>query len=160
MSAPLCSVRRDGATLTLQLGNSLGAIEAGRLALAEFWAENALTDRVVNRLEVVFEEIVSNIVRHGFVPESAQGLTVEATAGAHSIVLRFEDDGAPFDPLAAVPPPQLTDLDSAPEGGLGIALVRRLAAHVAYAELAPSAGRDSFAPRNRFDVTIARGNDA
>jgi hypothetical protein len=51
-------------------------------------------------------------------------------------------------------PAPLTDLSSAPEGGLGIALVRRLAGRVSYEALRPACG--DFRPVNRLTLELAR----
>ncbi len=151
----LLDVVDDGSTLHLWLGNGLPSIEAGRQALAPFCARLALPPRVVNRLEVVFEEIVSNIVRHGFVSGSAQRIRVTASATPAAVHLRFEDDGMPFDPLARAVPPPLHTLADAPLGGLGIALVRKLAASISYTALAETHRPGGFAPVNRLEITLS-----
>jgi anti-sigma regulatory factor (Ser/Thr protein kinase) len=117
--------------LHLRLANDIGAVAASLAALQQFAAEQQLPPRLANRLEVVFEELVSNPIRHGFQPKSAQSLRIWLERLDQIIRLEIEDDGAAFDPLARAEPAPLADLDTAPEGGLGIALVRKLASHIA-----------------------------
>ena len=131
--------------LHLALNNTIAAVEAGRQELLRFVAPLALSDRVINRLEVVFEELVSNIVRHGFAPGSDQSIAVRVVARPGAIQLTFEDDGAPFDPLAAPPAERLTSLETARLGGLGLPLVRKMAAELAY---------EPIASGNRLTVSI------
>ncbi len=145
----------DGDALHLRLGNGLASVAAGQQALARFGERHALTPRVVNRLEVVFEEIVSNIVRHGFTPGSRQSIAVAVIAGAEALRLVFEDDGAPFDPLLHGAPPPLRTLADAPLGGLGVALVRRLAADIRYTRPSAMSPGGSFTPVNRLEVTLS-----
>ena len=51
---------------------------------------------------------------------------------ADDVVMRFEDDGVPFDPLQAEPPVVPTSIDDAVPGGLGLMLVRKCALSVTY----------------------------
>ena len=100
--------------------------------------------------ELVFEEVVSNVIRHGHAPEIAFSLTCEPAA--HVIILTFEDAGPPFDPLAQ---PLLTlpkSLAEAPLGGLGLLLVRKASSRLQY-ERTP-------AQTNRLIVTISAADSA
>jgi serine/threonine-protein kinase RsbW len=145
--------------LRLVLNNTIAAIEDGRRPMLRFLEPQALSAAVINRLEVIFEEVVSNIVRHGFEARSDQSILVVVTAGPGAIELRFEDDGAPFNPLDVPEPEPFRSLETVKFGGLGIPLVRRLSARVRYERLAGSERHDSthrpFAPRNRLSVSIA-----
>jgi len=145
---------RAGGELRLILDGRLAAIEDGRLAILSYREPLALDPLVINRLEVVFEEIVSNIVRHGFTPGSGQSIAVRLAVRPNAVVLTVEDDGIAFNPLDAPEPAPLTSLETAPLGGLGIALMRKLAADVRYET--PSWVPDAaFKPTNRLTVAIA-----
>jgi anti-sigma regulatory factor (Ser/Thr protein kinase) len=148
-----------GGDLGLVLNNTLAAIEAGRLEILRHLAPLALDALVINRVEVVFEEVISNIVRHGFKPGAEQTILVHVAARPQAIAFVFEDDGAPFDPTTAPEPAPLTTLESAPLGGLGIPMVRRLAASVAYevvppGEAGPEFGARTCGARNRLRVSV------
>jgi anti-sigma regulatory factor (Ser/Thr protein kinase) len=147
-------VRLDDSGIVLTLDNDIGEIAAALPHLEAFGAQVGLGARLQNRVEVVVEEVVSNAVRHGFSPGSAQRVRISARAEADRLVLVFEDDGQPFDPLAVRAPASLTDLASAPEGGLGIALLRRLAERVAYES--PRSADGDFRPVNQLTVELAR----
>jgi serine/threonine-protein kinase RsbW len=79
-------------------------------------------------IELVFEEMASNIVNYGR-PSNA----VEAMVRfGDDTVLRFEDDGIAFDPRAQPPPaaaPTRADLQI---GGLGIVIVRDICSRFDY----------------------------
>lgn len=145
----------DGGRLTLRLGNGLGAIVDGGGPLGEFCERERLAPAVVNRIEVIFEEVIANIVRHGFVPDSDQSIRVEAAMDGDDVVLIFEDDGVAFDPTLRAPPAPFTQLADAQIGGLGISLVRRLSRAVEYTAPAPSEG--DFHATNRLTVRVAAG---
>ena len=153
------SCRTDEDGLRLVLNNSLDAIEEGRLALLDFLQPHALDDRVINRLEVIFEELVSNTVRHGFAPQSDQSVQVQAAARGEQLELVFEDDGTPFNPLQAEAPAPFQSLETARLGGLGIPLAIKLSSSLSYERPSPvpegSAPAGGFAPTNRLRVTIS-----
>ena len=72
----------DG-TLRLVLNNSLAAVEDGRSAIVRFLGP--IDSRALNRLEVLFEEMVTNTVRHGFDKGSDQSIHVAVTRGPGAI---------------------------------------------------------------------------
>lgn len=145
---------RDGrAGLTLQLDNAIASIEIGRLALNAYLEPLACDARLLNRLEVVFEEIVSNIVRHGGgagrILVRAEFLA-EREGGGPAVRLTVEDDGAAFDPLHLPEPEMTARLEDAQLGGLGIPLIRRLSRTVSYARV--GAGQSAL---NRLVAMVA-----
>jgi serine/threonine-protein kinase RsbW len=149
----------DGA-LELVLGNSLGAIEAGRLAIMEHLEPSAPAPSAINRFEVIFEELISNTVRHGFTPGADQRIRVVVEVGPDSMTLTIEDEGVPFNPLRAPPPPPFESIETMKIGGLGISLVRSLSTALSYE--APSSDEERidingrpFEPNNRLKVTIS-----
>jgi anti-sigma regulatory factor (Ser/Thr protein kinase) len=95
--------------------------------------------------ELVFEEVVSNIIRHGHAPEIE--LSIACDADANTIDLTFEDAGPPFDPLERPLPTLPKSIEEAPLGGLGLLLVRKASTHLQY-ERTP-------AGKNRLTVKIA-----
>lgn len=144
-----------GDDLVLDLGGSLDALAASRPELEQFFDANGIDPRVANRIEVIFEELASNAMRHGFRPGGGQSVRVRLTPRPDAIELTFEDDGAPFDPLAHESRPRARSLAEATPGGLGIPLVRKLSASFHYE--APSGQRgEGFQPTNRVVVSVAR----
>lgn len=100
-------------------------------------------------VELVFEEIVANILRHGAPADAmappAVAVAVELADAA--IVMTFEDDGPPFDPCGRADPAPASSLADAEPGGLGLMMVRRAAQDMVYRRV-PDRG-------NRLVVTIA-----
>jgi serine/threonine-protein kinase RsbW len=139
--------------LHLVLNNTLAGIEDGRCRMLDFLG--TLDERASHRLQVIFEEIVSNTVRHGFTRGSGQSIHVVIERQAGAIALSFEDDGAPFDPSSAPAPEAFSSIESARVGGLGIPLVQRLAKTLQYERLAPQTGSAGFKPCNRVLVSVA-----
>lgn len=79
-------------------------------------------------LDVMLDEIVSNIVAHS--GASAFEMTVARTE--RGVELVFSDDGRPYDPLARGDPDTSLDAASRPIGGLGILMVKKMASSLAY----------------------------
>jgi len=104
-------------------------VEEGRLALLAYLQPFGVDPAVINRIEVVLEEIVSNVVRHG---QGADMVRIKARHGEDTIRLEFEDNGSHFDPFDAPEPEAFTTVVDAELGKQGIPLVKRLARAVAY----------------------------
>jgi serine/threonine-protein kinase RsbW len=107
----------------------------------------ALDEAVRFDAELVFEEVVANIVNHGAVPGRTLDVRVTLEAGADSIVLTFDDDGVAFDPRNR-PPPAPLRLDEERIGGFGLVLMRHAARSIDY-ERTP-------AGRNHLTVILRR----
>jgi anti-sigma regulatory factor (Ser/Thr protein kinase) len=104
------------------------------VAFATEFAERAkLPLEELNRLLVILDELVSNIVRHGYEGAVANGAIEVVLSFARSrLGIEITDNGRAFDPLSA-PPPDL-DLPAAerPLGGLGIHIVKALVDEARY----------------------------
>jgi anti-sigma regulatory factor (Ser/Thr protein kinase) len=148
-------VSLDAGRLELTMDNDIGEIAAALPHLEAFGEHAQLDRKLQNKLEVIFEELVSNAIRHGFTAGSAQQVRVRADNSGEALTLVFEDDGAPFNPVERAAPAPFTDLASAPEGGLGIAVVKKMSQEVRY-DSPRSAAADGFSPVNRVTVVLAR----
>jgi len=135
--------------LVARLANGPAAVEQSRVAVLSYLEPLGIFARTLNRVEVVLEELVSNLVRHG---KDVNLVTVAAGYRGGVVDLVIEDDGDAFDPFAVAEPDPPTTLADAPLGGLGIPLVRRLSASARYDRI--GSGSDA---RNRVSVRIANG---
>ena len=79
-------------------------------------------------VELAFEEIVTNIIRHG----SPTDVEVAIAFDEREIVLTFEDNGVPFDPCEQPAPTLPESLDEAVVGGLGLVLVNKIVGRMTY----------------------------
>jgi anti-sigma regulatory factor (Ser/Thr protein kinase) len=98
--------------------------------------------------ELVFEEIVANIVRYGAVAGRHPEIRVTLEPFSDSVCITFDDDGVPFDPCADFQPDPPRSLEGEKIGGFGLTLVRRAASSLEY--LRTDDGH------NRLRVTVAR----
>jgi anti-sigma regulatory factor (Ser/Thr protein kinase) len=99
-------------------------------------------------LFVVLDELLSNVVRHGY-GEAAHG---QIEVGFHLrdgvLDLTIVDDAGPFNPLTIAEPATGGPADERPAGGLGILFVRKLMDHVKYERCE---GRNRLTCRRRID---------
>jgi anti-sigma regulatory factor (Ser/Thr protein kinase) len=100
------------------------------------------------RVELVFDEIVTNIVHHGAPEGRTLQIFVAFEARGDVVELTFEDDGIPFDSSAPTPQPVLNSLDEVQIGGFGLILVRESASELRYTRTAEG--------RNRLVVVVPR----
>ena len=135
--------------LVARLTNGPAAVEQSRVAVVNYLEPLGIFGRTMNRVEVVLEELVSNLVRHS---KDVKLVTVAAGYRAGVVELVVEDDGDPFDPLAAPDPNPFTTLPEAQLGGLGIHLVRQLTNSANYDRVGSGAEA-----RNRVSVRIKNG---
>jgi serine/threonine-protein kinase RsbW len=82
-----------------------------------------------DELITAFGEAFNNVVTHGYRDTPGGMLEIEAEMGAAQMILRLRDEGRSID-LDNVKPP---DLDSMPEGGMGLFLMHAMVDEVAYA---------------------------
>jgi serine/threonine-protein kinase RsbW len=97
-----------------------------------YGAARGLPPEVVRAVQVALDEMLSNIVRHGYGERGEGQIEVSFRLDKGVLEVTIEDDAPPFDPLTAPPPDTTGDLASRPDGGLGILLTRKLMDEVEY----------------------------
>ncbi len=132
----LQSVERDSQSVRLVLEGSLDAIEACRLQVDPFAARAGVSPEVRNRIEVVLEEVIANVVRHGVAGAPGKSVGVSVTLEPKAVRLVIDDDAPLHDPLQRPDHVLPDDLGEAQVGGLGVHLVRTMASHVKYDAIA------------------------
>jgi serine/threonine-protein kinase RsbW len=97
-----------------------GAVAAG-VAVDEF-----------EKLNLVLEEILINVARYAYTPETGAVEVAYAPAGPHKLRVEIADSGRVFNPLEADPPDLSRGLADRPIGGLGVFLVRSMVDSIDY----------------------------
>ncbi len=82
-------------------------------------------------LQLCLEEAVSNVIRHGGLDGGAT-IAVSLRCVDGQLVAEIADRGISFDPLQVPEPLPQTTLETATEGGRGIALMRRFCPDISY----------------------------
>jgi anti-sigma regulatory factor (Ser/Thr protein kinase) len=83
------------------------------------------------RLLTSLDEVLSNVVRHGF-GERAGTIDITLVRDGDVLSAAVADNAAEFNPLTQPAPDVTAPLEARQPGGLGIALLRALAADVRY----------------------------
>ena len=85
--------------------------------------------KVVTQVNIAADEIFSNIVRYS----GAAQASVSCQVAENRAVIRFSDDGAPYDPTTRPEPDTTLSAEEREIGGLGIFMVKKSMDRVSYA---------------------------
>lgn len=113
---------------SISLNPDADSISAVGVFLQRKISELSLSKNVANRLQVIADEIYSNIVRYS----GANRADLTVTSSDKSVTLIFEDDGLPYDPTMAKEPDVTLSAEEREIGGLGIYMVKKMASDVEY----------------------------
>ncbi len=120
------------AILRLTFSNQLAEIRRVGFALAEFLDEEGVPPPMSHRVKLVVEELVVNVIQHAFDDGDAHQILLDIRTEADGVAIVVEDDGRPFDPSRA-PSPSITELlEAGKAGGLGVAIIRKVARDLSY----------------------------
>src|SRR6202167_6111240 len=122
----------DPPTERLNLPASAGSISA----FSEFVRGGAVAAGVaedeLGKLDLVLEEILINVARYAYTPETGEVEVSCAPAGTDKLRVEIADFGRVFNPLEADPPDLSRGLSDRPIGGLGVFLVRSMVDSIDY----------------------------
>jgi anti-sigma regulatory factor (Ser/Thr protein kinase) len=97
-----------------------------------FGAECGLSADDTARVNLVLDELVSNIIKYGYDDADEHRIHVTVEVDGDLLTISLADDGKPFNPLD-VPPPDLDlPIEDRPVGGLGVFIVQSLADTLEY----------------------------
>ena len=121
---------------------ALGALQAAL-------DEHGVRGKARYNVELVFEEIVCNIIRHGRAGDTDRAIRVAVDFGHDAVVMSFHDNGPQFDPRQQPLPDKPQSLDHMRVGGLGLLLVRKSTTRIEYERTAQN--------ENHLTVAVAAG---
>lgn len=124
MTAPIFRGTLDRPTLA-GLGRLLDRLAAAAVAAG-------LADAPRRRVLLAADELVSNVLNYREGRDRPRVELVLSRTADGGLRLEVEDDGPRFDPFAATDPRTDQGLEERPIGGLGLLLVRSLAAEGSY----------------------------
>jgi sigma-B regulation protein RsbU (phosphoserine phosphatase) len=121
-----------GTSWLVETAATVHGIRQARQYLQTILASRGISAAQIGDAELIAEELLTNVVKAAEAAAVAIRLSLACELTFHEIVLTIRDDGPPFDPLAGAGP----DLDAVIAdrliGGLGIHIVRELAAACRY----------------------------
>jgi len=83
-------------------------------------------------IELVIEELVTNMIKYGSRANPDETVQIELAADASGVSLTLSDNTAPFNPLEASTPDTAMAAEDRSIGGLGIFLVRQKVRSLTY----------------------------
>jgi serine/threonine-protein kinase RsbW len=121
-----------GRDLHLHLKSSPEAVPALSSAFAAFAAELGLSLRTRSAVNLALEEVVTNVIVHGYQGREGMPIEVEVKVRLGELVACVEDQAPPFDPVCAPEPDLSLPLEQRQPGGVGIHLVRNMMDRLEY----------------------------
>ena len=117
---------------TVVLRNQLSDLDTLDDILDRFGTHGRLPAATMAELRVVCDDIVSNVINHGYPQGGEHDIEVRLELTGRRLVVTVSDDGVAFNPLAVAPPDTTLPLEERELGGLGIHLVRSLTDEATY----------------------------
>lgn len=94
-------------------------------ALQEFAREHNLPAKVLQAVDLALEEHLTNVMTYGYEEAAPRDVRIRLTVDGGWVQVEVEDDGRPFNPLAAPRVDTSLPLEEKPVGGLGIHIIRQ-----------------------------------
>lgn len=93
---------------------------------ADFAAAAGLSDKDLFALQIVVEELVTNVIDYGGVPAGEHAVRVDLTALDGLLTIVITDRGKEYNPLLREDPDVTLPADQRPIGGLGVHFCKKL----------------------------------
>jgi anti-sigma regulatory factor (Ser/Thr protein kinase) len=119
-------------TLELTLRNEFSELGRVQPLVREFLDRNEVSETAAYTVELAIEEVVTNIIKYAFPDAGTREIRVGLTVEQGRVVLRFEDDGAAFDPSRCPQEDSPGTLTERRAGGLGLRLMHSLVDGIEY----------------------------
>jgi len=131
----------DNATaFSREARSQLAEIEPMSEALAEWAHGRGVPARVVQHVALMLDELITNIVMHGYRNRADGWIRVDAAVEDQSLVVLLSDRAPAFNPLDVPEADTTLSLEEREIGGLGVHFVRKIADALSYARVADDSG--------------------
>jgi serine/threonine-protein kinase RsbW len=122
----------DTAKLSLEFTNDLDELENLRWNVDNFCKANGLTRKNAFDLNLVIDEVFTNIVSYGFNDKKQHRIKIDLGIINGELTVRVEDDGVPFDPTTAPKTDLCCSIEDRKIGGIGLHLINQIMGRVIY----------------------------
>ena len=113
-------------SIELTIRNDPSDMSVVRETLDRFGAEQGVPGRALIDLQVVVDEIVSNVIKYAWPEAGAHELVVRLTVDDSGVEVEVVDNGQPYDPREAPAAPRSAPGSMPRPGGVGIHMVKQL----------------------------------
>ena len=118
-----------------RIGNRLEELEKIVHLVDQFCAAHGIPGPIVNDLNLVLDEVLNNIVSHGYPGTAAGSIWIRLDHEPGRVPAEIEDDGSAFEPLPPSPLDRSVPPRERPIGGAGLRFIHGLMDEVAYARI-------------------------
>jgi anti-sigma regulatory factor (Ser/Thr protein kinase) len=119
-------------SIEVTLRNNPADISVIRSALDRFGAEERIPGKVLIEMQVVLDEIVSNVIKYAWPGGGSHDFLVRLSIDHTTVGVEVIDDGQAYDPRDAPMPAPASSSRRPPPGGLGIHLIKQLVDFLEY----------------------------
>jgi len=120
------------AVRTIHLSNAMEELRRLLAFTQEFTSFHGISREDQIDLDVILEEMVTNVFKYGGLPQGSDACSVELTLRGKELGIRITDSGIPFNPLDHPEVDTAKGIEDRPIGGLGIHFVKNLTVSQAY----------------------------
>ncbi|MDC0325638.1 SpoIIE family protein phosphatase [bacterium] len=117
---------------SLTIPNELDQIDLVNDQFGDFCENNGVEMGGVMKLNMVFDELINNIISYGFKDEGPHEIDITAELLGQRLTITISDGGIPFNPFFRIDPDTKSSLEEREIGGLGIHLVKKVMDDVSY----------------------------
>ena len=110
--------------LDMSLANDVQEVARVIDSLEEFGAANGIPPGQSLRFGLALDELITNIISYGLAGRGDGVITLAIEHHDGTLRAELDDNGPPFDPLAAETTPPTGDIETREVGGLGLTLVK------------------------------------
>lgn len=100
--------------------------------IADMAGKTGLAPETVNRIELVAEEALVNIIRHAYPSSSGDIEVYLSVSEGPALIVEVRDSGLAFDPRRQPEPDVGAGLDERRPGGLGVLMMRKMTDRLAW----------------------------
>lgn len=122
--------------ITIELNSDLAELARLSVAIDEFCEQATVPTADGFALQVVIEEVVTNIINHGYGGNTGHTFSLHLSANETSVTVEARDDAPAYDPLTRLEVDTTVPLAEREVGGLGVHLVKKMMPQVSYKRLA------------------------
>ncbi len=122
-------------TTELVIRNEIAQLAILSEAMERIGAEHGLAQKQLIQLQVALDEMVSNVIKYAWSDGGSHDIRVRITVSRGQVAIEIADDGRPFDPLGAPPPPPHGPRQRPRPGGVGIHMLKQFMEKVEYARI-------------------------
>ncbi|MEK9727982.1 MAG: ATP-binding protein, partial [Candidatus Margulisiibacteriota bacterium] len=119
--------------LVISLKNDIKELLKLQYIIQQFSVQHDLEDKIEKTINLVLEELISNIIYHGYTNHESHTLFIKINLDETHIRIEIQDNASAFNPITDAPKIDTNIIDSDREvGGLGIHIIKNMVDELTY----------------------------